>query len=187
MALLSKFIANQRYAMVAPYIQGDVLELGCGNAQVLEDFASNIDTYSGVERSSERIDKLKGSHPGASFFQCDLDRDELDIDKKFDCVLMIALIEHLFNQQFVMDQVAQLLKPQGIIVITTPTPVGNDLVHRLGATVGLFAQSAVDDHIVLYNRHRFRILAQEVGLKLKQHEYFQFHCNQLAILEKTAP
>ena len=109
------------------------------------------------------------------------------MNRKFDCVLMIAVIEHLFNQKFVMEGIAQVLKPGGIILITTPTPFGNDVVHRIGAALGLFAKIAVDDHIVIYNRHRFKILAKEIGLKLKLHKYFQFFCNQLAILEKPSP
>jgi hypothetical protein len=100
---------------------------------------------------------------------------------------MIALIEHIFTQEFLMHQVALALQARGTVVITTPTPLGNEVVHRLGPAGGLFDQSALDDHIVLSNRHRFRLLAAEIGLKLVYHKYFQFHCNQLAILAKSTP
>lgn len=184
MALLSKFIAKQRYTKIAPYIKGDVLDLGCGNAQVLGSYGLKISSYCGIERSAQQIEKLKQKYPGASFFQRDLDCDRFEINRKFDCVLMIALIEHLFNQKIIMDEIVQVLRPGGIVIITTPTPFGNDVVHRLGSAIGLFAKSAVDDHIVIYNRHRFKILANEIGLKLKHHKYFQVYCNQMAILEK---
>lgn len=98
---------------------------------------------------------------------------------------MVALIEHLFNQQHVMSEVANALKPGGIIVMTTPTPFGNDVVHRLGASIGLFAKAAVDDHIVIYNHHRFRLMAKEVDLQLKSYRKFQFFCNQIAVLART--
>jgi SAM-dependent methyltransferase len=186
MPLLSKYIADQRYKKIAPYIERDVLDLGCGHARVLERFGSKISSYCGIERSAELIGKLKQKYPTASFFQRDLDRERLRIDRKFDRVLMIALIEHLFNQRFVMDEIAQVLKPGGLILITTPTPFGNDIVHRLGAAIGLLYKSAVDDHIVIYNRHRFTILANEIGVKLKHHQYFQLHCNQIAVLEKPS-
>ena len=61
---------------------------------------------------------------------------------------------------------AAALKPNGRIVLTTPTVIGNDLVHRLGASVGLFSQDAQDDHIVIFNKRRFEVLANEVGLDL---------------------
>ena len=184
MALLSRFISKQRAAIVAPYIRGDVLELGCGNARVYEQYASRMSSYFGVERSARQVESLRQRYPDASFAQYDLDSDRLDLDRSFDCVLMIALIEHVFNQKFAMAEVARVLRPGGIVVITSPTPFGNDVIHRLGAAFGLFHQSAVDDHIVIYNRHRFKILAKEIGLKLKHHKYFQVFCNQLAILEK---
>lgn len=183
MALLSNFIAKKRYAMVAPYLNGDVLDLGCGRAQLLEFYGSQINSYSGVERTAQQAEKLKLKYPESNFFSCDLDSERIEIGKKFDCVLMVALIEHIFNQKFVMDNIKQVLKPNGIVIITTPTPIGNDLVHRVGAALGLFAKSAVDDHIVIYNRHRFKILADEVGLTLKYHTYFQIYCNQVSILE----
>ena len=69
---------------------------------------------------------------------------------------MIAIIEHIWNQRFLFEQVLKNLKPSGKIVITTPTPFGNDFVHALGAKVGLFAKSAVDDHIMIYNKKRFK-------------------------------
>jgi 2-polyprenyl-3-methyl-5-hydroxy-6-metoxy-1,4-benzoquinol methylase len=186
MALLSKFIADQRQKKVSEYIKGDVLDLGCCNARILETYGTRITSYSGVDRSAKLIEKLKQKYPNASFMQRDLDCERLELGSNFDCILMIALIEHLFNQKFVMEEVSKALKPGGIIVITTPTPFGNDVVHRLGAAIGLFAKSAVDDHIVVYNKHRFSILADEIGLRLRRHRYFQIFCNQIAILEKAS-
>ena len=83
---------------------------------------------------------------------------------------MLALIEHLFNQKHVIDEVKMALKPDGLLLITTPTPFGNDIIHSIGAKVGLFAKSACYDHIVIYNEKRFKILANEVEMKLVHYE-----------------
>ncbi len=171
--------------MIRPYIYGDVLDLGCGNPVILERFADAMDSYSGVERSADRVKNISGRFPNALMYQRDLDRDALNLDRRFDVVLMIALIEHIWNQRFLFEGVIECLKPGGRIVITTPTPFGNDIVHRLGAKLGLFAQSAVDDHIVIYNRLRFHNLANEFGLKLEKYQRFQFFCNQLGVLRKV--
>lgn len=187
MAILSKYLTNKRTMKVLPYVRGDVLDIGCGNAPILRECDSSIITsYCGIERSEKLLEELKRQkYPNTCFLQCDLDKDQFGLNKQFDCILMIAIIEHLFNQKHVMSKVAQALKPGGIVIVTTPTTFGNDVVHRIGAGLGLFAKSAVDDHIVIYNRHRFKIMAGEVGLKLKHHEYFQLFCNQLAILTNT--
>ena len=182
MAILSKYLQRARLAKIAPYLKGDILDLGCANARVLRDYGSRISHYCGIERSPRKVKQLNKEFPNACFHQCDLDVDSLILDRQYDCILMIALIEHLFNQKHVMTEVKRALKPEGVVVITTPTVLGNDIVLRLGASLGLFAKSAVDNHIVLYNRHRFIILAKKIGLELRQHRTFQLFCNQLAVL-----
>jgi len=97
---------------------------------------------------------------------------------------MIALIEHLFNQKFVMDEIAKSLKIGGKVIVTTPTPFGNDVVHRIGAPLGLCSKNAANGHIVIYNKLRFTTLANEVGLVVKSHKFFQLYCNQVVVLEK---
>jgi hypothetical protein len=42
MPLLSRRIADTRYAKVEPYIQGDVLELGCSSARLLKHDGSRM-------------------------------------------------------------------------------------------------------------------------------------------------
>jgi SAM-dependent methyltransferase len=140
MALLSQFIANQRYSKIEPYIRGDLLDLGFNNAQILQKHRAQITHYVGIERSPEYVATLNKKYPEARFLQRDLDCDHLNLTKKFDCILMIALIEHLFNQKFVLDEIAQSLTPGGVVVITTPTPLGNDIVHRLGGVSGAVFQ-----------------------------------------------
>lgn len=185
MALLTNYLIGARMSRIAPHIRGDVLDLGCGRAEILEKYAPRIQSYCGIEYSEDSVQALRKAHPEASFFSRNLDQDTLALDKQFDCILMVALIEHLFNQKHVMDEVASALKPGGTIVLTTPTPFGNDVIHRLGATIGLFAKAAVDDHIVIYNHHRLKLLAKEVDLKLTRYYTFQFGCNQFATFTKA--
>ena len=185
MALLTKYLINARMGRIAPHIRGDVLDLGCGRAEILEKYGTKLDSYCGIEYREESVQSLRNAYPEASFFSRDLDQDRLDLGRQFDCILMVALIEHIFNQKHVMDEVAKALKPGGTIVLTTPTPFGNDVVHRLGATIGLFAKAAVDDHIVIYNHHRLKMLANEIGLKLTRYYTFQLHCNQFATLTRA--
>jgi 2-polyprenyl-3-methyl-5-hydroxy-6-metoxy-1,4-benzoquinol methylase len=185
MALLTKHLIRARMQRIAPYVAGDVLDLGCGGAEVLKHFGHKIDTYCGIEYSESAVDALRAAYPQASFLARNLDRDELALGKQYDCVLMVALIEHLFNQQHVMSQVAAALKPNGKVVLTTPTPFGNDVVHRLGARLGLFSKAAVDDHIVIYNQHRLKLMARETGLRLSAYRRFQLGCNQFAVLTRA--
>lgn len=184
MGLLSPYLTNSRLARIRPYLRGHVLDIGCGYAEVYREYQQKIESYTGIEMREEHVAELKLEFPSAHFYTCQLDDENLPLDRSFDCIVMMALIEHIFNQKHLMQNVKNVLAPDGKIVITTPTPLGNDLIHKLGARVGLFAQAAADDHIVLYNHHRFGIMCQEVGLSLEYYQTFQLGCNQLAVLTK---
>ena len=59
MGLLTRTIKLQRLNMVAPYIQGDVLDVGCGQAEIIECFQETVASYTGIELHKANIDKLK--------------------------------------------------------------------------------------------------------------------------------
>ncbi|HEX9801044.1 MAG TPA: class I SAM-dependent methyltransferase [Thermoanaerobaculia bacterium] len=178
-------MARSRYRMVAPYVAGDVLDIGCGRADLLRDHAGAIRRYVGVEFHADRVESLSRRYPRADFRIRNLDEEALEIEGTFDVILLVAVIEHIWNQRFLLSQLAPRLKPGGFIVFTTPTPFGNDVVHRLGAALSLFARSAVDDHIVIYNKLRFRHLAREFGFELVRYRRFQFFSNQLAVFQRA--
>ena len=186
MGLLSAHIRKVRMTKARPFIRGDVLDIGCGPGDVKQACQAAISRYVGIDYNAANVDRLRRAFPDARFHAIDVDRNDFALNEKFDTVVMIALIEHIFNQRHLFEQAKQCLKPDGRIVVTTPTPFGNDIVHRFGAAVGLFAKSAADDHIVIYNRHRFDILAKELGLRIERYATFEFGCNQLVVLKQTA-
>jgi SAM-dependent methyltransferase len=184
MPLLSEHIRNTRLAKAGPFICGDVLDLGCGSALVKTRFSEQIKRYVGVDRDETRVESLAEKFPDCEFHVRDLDRDRLDLGPRFDSVLMLALIEHVFNQKHLLGEVVASLKPGGKIIITTPTVFGNDVVHRMGSALGLFAKTAADDHIAIFNRRRLDILANEFGLRIAAYSRFELGCNQLAVLNE---
>lgn len=186
MALLSQYLSSSRMGMIVPHIKGDVLDVGCQNGRFRDLARNQIGRYVGVDIDPEQLELARKAHPDCEFHLCDVDAKLPDFDEEFDTVILCAVIEHLFNQKLVMSALAKALRPGGRILITTPTPFGNDIVHRAGSAVGLFSSVARDDHIVIYNRLRFEILAREVSLKLASYKQFQLGCNQRAILEKAA-
>lgn len=58
------------------------------------------------------------------------------------------------------------------------------MVHRIGARLGLFAASAMNDHVVVDNRHRFEILVRDMELEIAHYDRFQFGCNQFVVLQR---
>jgi SAM-dependent methyltransferase len=184
MGLLSKWLHNIRTKLVSPYVEGDILDVGCGPATNLLISQHKIKKYVGIEYDHSLVKELNEKYREASFCQKDLDLDNFDFDMKFDRVLLIAVIEHIFNQKHLLNECLKCLKPDGKIIITTPTIFGNDIIHRLGASIGLFSKDASEDHIIIYNKKRFEILANEFNLKIKKYKKFELGCNQLVILTR---
>lgn len=185
MGLLSNVIKRQRMRMVAPYVHGDVLDVGCGPALVLEACRDRVASYTGIEHTDARVAALRRRFPDHTFLRSDLDADTLAPGRQFDVILLVAVIEHVYNQKHLLQQLVPLLTPEGRLVITTPTPFGNDVVHRIGAALGLFSKDAAHDHVVIYNKRRLVLLAREFGLVVEHYRRFQCGCNQLAVLRRT--
>lgn len=182
MSLLSGWLRTKRLAMVKPFVEGDVLDIGCGPGEVLRLTDVVVGRYCGIDCSAEVVAANRRQFPEHQFLVADVDEDRFEIDGSFDRILMIALVEHVYNLKHLFKQACRLLKPDGKIIITTPTPFGNDVVHRCGARLGLFSRFAADDHICVFNRKRFQILAGDFDLRIEKYRTFEFGCNQFVVL-----
>ena len=168
--------------MVLPYIQGDVLDLGCGVSRIPK-YLNTDSKYVGVEISTKFIEWLKENYPHYTFYQCDLENDRLNLNSQFDTVLMIAVLEHLHNPDNILKQISSLLKPDGKLVMTTPTPLGGK-IHSIGARIGLFYKEAADQHEGFYNRDQISTLLSKYDLEITGFELFLSGGNQLVICQK---
>lgn len=184
MALLSKWLHEKRTSLVVPYIMGDVLDVGCGPASNYKFAKDKIINYYGLEYDKEYLEQLRKEYPNTKFFQRDLEEDDFNLDIKFDCILLIAVIEHILNQKHLFKEILKYLKPDGKIVITTPTLFGDDIVYRIGERIGLWGGIGTghDNHVIIYNKRRFKILAYEFNLKIEKYKTFELGCNQLVIM-----
>lgn len=184
MALLSSYLSGSRNAAIAPHVHGDVLDIGCQRGQLRDRLGERIGRYVGIDLSPESLEEARRRHPDCEFRLLDIDAEQFGYDSEFDTIVLIAVLEHVFNLKHLGTNLTRALKPGGQVVLTTPTPIGNDIVHRLGARFGLFSKMAVDDHIVIFNKKRLEIFAREVSLSLFEYRRFQLGCNQIAILRK---
>ncbi|MHA7131816.1 class I SAM-dependent methyltransferase [Algoriphagus namhaensis] len=174
--------------MVLPYLKGDILDIGCGpgrNLELLKERNIPFSSYTGIEIDENLIQSLSTQYSDSKFYKVDLDVEKIPVDRKFDTIVLLAVVEHVFNLKFLFSQLADLLKLDGRIIVTTPTPFGNDIVHRIGTSIGLFdKEGGQDDHIVIFNKKRLQILGNEVGLEIEEYRIFQLACNQICVFSK---
>ena len=84
--LLSPFLRTQRITAAMPYLEGRILDLGCGIG-VLADLVP-ADRYVGVDIDKESIQIAQKRLPEHSFFTV----DEFDAEGLFDSIVSLAVI-----------------------------------------------------------------------------------------------
>jgi SAM-dependent methyltransferase len=183
--LLTPFLTRQRMKAITPYLEGDVLDLACGYAMVIP-LLQPGQGYLGIEGSTQFIKTLSGRYPTHRFLQRNLDQDALDLDQKFDTILLVAIIEHLKRPDRLVAQLPRYLNPGGRVVMTTPSPFG-DKIHRAGARLGLFSKDAVEEHQTIFSHQMMVELLTPAGLAVEGYRRFLLGGNQLFICRSSKP
>ena len=181
---IDKFIARWRLSKVIKQIKkGEaVLDFGCGSqGYFLKQISPVIKNGVGLdyEVRNEKIGNLKF----ASFKF----RDQLPFEKEtFDKVVMLAVLEHieLDKVKKLFDEYRRVLKKDGRIILTTPTPKSKNILECL-AYLNIISRKEIKDHKKYYAKRDVAILAKNSSLKLVGYRLFQLGLNSEAILVKN--
>lgn len=177
--ILSPLLEMWRLNKVRNHIVGDcILDFGCGYGKLAKEIPEiyyiGVDIDEDVLESAKKINKnLKGTH----FYN--FNQPEWR-SYKFDTIILAAVIEHFDNPKKLLIYLKKFLKPNGRIVITTPTPNAG-IVLTIGSKLGLFSREALEEHKSLLNESYFVDLSDTIGLMLEKYERFEFGLNQLII------
>jgi len=176
--LLSSYLRNRRTKKVRPYLRGDILDIGCGPAPVMQ-FISTAQRYVGIEIDRKLIEELTKKFPKCDFYCCNVDNHDLPLKStKFDTILLIAVIEHLLAPAKVLEQCYELLGKEGNLIITTPSPLG-DIIHKVGAKIGLTSKEAVESHYKIYTKQELISLLNQNSFCLVAYRRFILGLNQM--------
>jgi ubiquinone/menaquinone biosynthesis C-methylase UbiE len=121
------FVSRQRAVeeLLKDEVSGNVLDLGCGTGDLLPFFASRNVLYTGLDLSSKMIERASANHAtlvssgNAKFLTGDSENIPFD-DNQFHIVTAIALVEYFPDPTKALDEIARVLKPGGVAVITVP-------------------------------------------------------------------
>ncbi len=106
-----------------------LLDVGCGDGRflsLLRDFGAPEWQMVGLEFDAGAIEKCRQMGFEAHAERVEDFADQPDQRGRFDCVVMLQLIEHVEDPAVVCEQVHRLLKPGGVFVIETPNLAGLD-------------------------------------------------------------
>lgn len=112
-----------------------VLDIGCGNGRLLEHLIEkkNVEGM-GIDFSEEALQIAK--EKGIPTNKLDLESEELDLDRKYDYIVMSEIVEHLKNPEKLMSQVEDNFKNS--LIITLPN-IGH-FTYRLRLLFGSFPE-----------------------------------------------
>lgn len=98
----------------------------------------------------------------------------------FDLVTMLAVLEHLNNPVAVLGQIQRVLRPNGRLLLTTPTWRAKPILELLAFRLHLIDQREIADHKRYFNANELRQFLIDAGFKIKTLRSFEFGCNLMA-------
>lgn len=132
-----------------------VLDVGCGCGDMLASLPDKYDRM-GVDVSEEGIALAREGHPGIDFRVMDIEKET--IDRRFDTVLALDVLEHLADPEKAIEKVTGAAKERGRLIVSVPNnhgPAGMlavPVMNRLDAT-----------HINTLKRERWKALLRKHG------------------------
>jgi len=103
--------------LIKPYMKGEILEVGPGNGQVIENFIhKNKITLIEPEKYFFNILKKKFKKKNIKILRCKIH----SLKKKFDTILYSDVLEHINNDIDELNNAKKLLKKNGHLIIIVP-------------------------------------------------------------------
>jgi SAM-dependent methyltransferase len=174
--------------VIGRYRTPDVLDIGCGyEATLLRGLAPRIRTGvgidSGVSDAAKAVPKLRFLEGTAEQMLPGLEPGT------FDVVLMISVLEHLWEPLEPLRQSRRALRPGGALVVNVPNWRGKELLEL--ATFRLKVSKTadgLDDHKTYYDKRDLWPLLVKAGFKSSEirMKYHKFGLNLFAVAEMSA-
>lgn len=183
---LSPLLEKWRMKEASKFVShGSVLDIGCGEGKFLKFVDPNV-RYVGIDSDKECVDKIRSDtikEDRDIEFKHVFVTESLDLEGKFDNIIMLAIIEHLDAPEKVLKRLKENLSTNGRIVITTPGPLAQS-IHAAGSKIGLFDKDAKEEHKVIFDKEGLYKLADNIGLRIVYYSSFEFWLNNIVIMTK---
>lgn len=108
-----------------------VLEIGCYTAEILDYLPENTD-YTGIDFDIDATEFAKQKR--AKIVYVNFDKEEIKLSDKFDIIICTEVLEHLIDPHTMMKNIKELLKNDGVVLISLPNE--NTIYHRIMSLLG---------------------------------------------------
>jgi SAM-dependent methyltransferase len=135
---------------------GTLLEVGCGYGYLLDDARAYFDRRVGTEFSLDGAEIARAT--GAEVFVGGI--EQISAERKFDTVLAVQVIEHVYQPLAFVKQLINHTQPGGHIIIATPD-IGGVLRKAMGRHWPSFK---VPEHVGYFDFRTLSRLMEKAGL-----------------------
>lgn len=139
-----------------------LLDVGCSSGAFLMSACRLGFRAEGVEPSADAAHTARSA--GLAVFTGYLEQARFP-DASFDAVTLIEIVEHLRDALALLTECARILKPGGVMLITTPN-AHSWTARAMGARWAGFSLNDMGGHISFFNPQSMRILATRCGLEV---------------------
>ena len=108
------------YVFAEKYINGDVLELGCGEGRGIDIILKKSKSFTAIDKISEVTERLSIKYPEEKFISSSFPPLINIEDNSFDTIVTFQVIEHINNDNLFVEEIYRILKPGGKALISTP-------------------------------------------------------------------
>ena len=112
--LLSAYVFSEKH------INGDVLELGCGEGRGIDIILNKSKSFTAIDKISEITERLSLKYPEEKFISSSFPPLNSIEDNSFDTIVSFQVIEHISNDKLFIEEIYRILKPGGKALISTP-------------------------------------------------------------------
>jgi 2-polyprenyl-3-methyl-5-hydroxy-6-metoxy-1,4-benzoquinol methylase len=182
MKRLDYIIQNWRFREASAFIKygSKLLDIGCHQGELFSFLGNKIDYGEGFDPLLKKeIRSAKLILRAVTF------SNELTHEKEFDCITILAVIEHIPKESLhvIPVMIFDLLKQGGRVIVTVPAkPV--DIILKFLCFFRLIDGMSIQDHHG-FNPSDLLDIFQQNSFTLVARKRFQFFLNNLFVFEKT--
>ncbi len=176
--LLTKKRATKANSIIPlSYRKGKILDIGCGSFPYFLTHTNFTEKY-GIDPS---LDLKLVKNKKINLSTQDVSAKKLPFQKDyFDIVTMLAVFEHIDYDRldFVLSETKRVLKREGILIITTPAPWSDKLLHFM-ALFDLISKEEIHEHKHHYDKASIEKILIKTGFQKNKIKsgYFEMGLN----------
>jgi 2-polyprenyl-6-hydroxyphenyl methylase/3-demethylubiquinone-9 3-methyltransferase len=159
--------SQKKADFVEKFLKGRVLDVGCGGGFDAAYFKKKGFDVAGCDISRAAVESAKKRFPGTNFFLHNF--EERPLKKKYDSVICIDVIEHLFFYREFLRNIYLSLNKGGVLVVSTPNVFGLKswlrLIKKDGSVFGLGTKD--ESHIRFFSVKTLGQALQDAGFKVR--------------------